>query len=482
MRISKKSQKAVLVGAVVALVTSMAAVSGALISGTGGSVIKLNPAPASVALNALENKTSAVTFDEQQGVTLAAPVAVDAINPGTYNSFTSAIGTIPAGTVVDSHLIHSDLTSSGSTIRRAGSVTFKGDILGVVAGASRLAASDSALGAVGTTYAGTYRWRGLEGGAENGAYLNTQDKVTISADRRTLSFVLQTYVIDEVRVVTEHTNSLTTSITDSPDPVTAGNDVQYTLTVTNTGSGSIPDAHVIDTLPPGTTFVSGSSSGGCTGTGPVDCSVGPLAVGESATAYVVITSPATVPDGGTITDTAVGAPGANTSAGQTTTVEAAVPGVSKGYVSPGGSIDIGGTDPAGLTLPNTGPGAPVLITQGDGTFCNGPCAGPVTTISPFDGYTDPNNPIRLTLTYNFPDSPTSLTDAALAFGSTIYKNTDPLNPGVGVPVPFCTTVGAGVADPHPCIDGHTITQPSPNSFTVTFVILYLSGDPSYGRR
>jgi len=63
---------------------------------------------------------------------------------------------------------------------------------------------------------------------------------------------------------------------------------------------------------------------------------------------------------------------------------------------------------------------------------------------------------------------------------TLY--TDPLNPGVGVPVPFCTTVGAGVADPHPCIDGHTITQPSPNSFTVTFVILYLSGDPSYGRR
>ena len=75
-----------------------------------------------------------------------------------------------------------------------------------------------------------------------------------------------------------------------------------------------------------------------------------------------------------------------------------------------------------------------------------------------------------------------MTDAATAFGSTIYKNDDPMNPNVGVPVADCTTQGAGVAVPHPCVDGKTIVQTSPNAFEVTFTIRYLSGDPSYGRR
>ena len=88
----------------------------------------------------------------------------------------------------------------------------------------------------------------------------------------------------------------------------------------------------------------------------------------------------------------------------------------------------------------------------------------------------------LDLTYNFPDSPTSLTDAATAFGSTIYKNDNPGTPNVGAPVPFCTTLGAGMANPHPCVDGRTITQPTPNTFVVTFKILYISGDPKFARR
>ena len=33
-----------------------------------------------------------------------------------------------------------------------------------------------------------------------------------------------------------------------------------------------------------------------------------------------------------------------------------------------------------------------------------------------------------------------------------------------------------------CIDGHTITQPTLNHFVVSFEFLYLSGDPSSGRR
>jgi hypothetical protein len=151
-------------------------------------------------------------------------------------------------------------------------------------------------------------------------------------------------------------------------------------------------------------------------------------------------------------------------------------------VSPGGSITTSGDDPATLSLPNTGNGAAVVITQGDGSFCDGPCEGTTTTINDFPGYSDPNAPIELELAFTFPDSPTSLFDAATAFGQSIYKNDDPLNPNVGTIVPTCATPGAGVAIPHPCVDGKNITQPSPNTFVVSFKILYISGDPKFGRR
>ena len=49
-------------------------------------------------------------------------------------------------------------------------------------------------------------------------------------------------------------------------------------------------------------------------------------------------------------------------------------------------------------------------------------------------------------------------------------------------MPNCTTPGAGVAIPHPCLDAKNITQPTPNTFVVTFEIVYVSGDPKFGRR
>jgi uncharacterized repeat protein (TIGR01451 family) len=576
--------------AVAVIAASTVAVAGALISGSSGSIIRLSAPPPSVALNARENATSAEAFDEAQGVTLASAVNVDGVNPGSFTTFPNGSAKIPAGTVVDSHLIHSDPPSRNATARRTGSITFASDILGIIASTARLAASDN-LGAPGTTYAGTTQWRGLEGSSENG-FSGTADKVTISSDRRTVSIDVRTYVMDEIRVLTKHTNtlattvtgspnpvqagdnvtytisvknngsstanavqvadqfpgatlvsasvgctgtttvtcslgsiapgatatatvvvktstsgtlvntatsppgqdpagtasttvvspSLTTSTEDAPDHVTVGNDVQYTLTVKNTGISPVADAHVVDTLPPGTSLVSATAPGGCSGTGPVDCSLGLLNVGASADAVLVVTVPGSVPAGGTITNHAVASPGSNTADEEVTTIETEQDGVSKGFVSPGGSLTIDGDNPATLSLPNTGDGAPVEITQADGTFCDGPCEGPATTISEFGGYDDPNHPIHLTLDYTFPDSPTSLFDAATAFGSQIYKNDDPLHPNTGTVVPLCNVQGAGVAVPHPCVDGRNIVQTSPNTFVVSFEILYVSGDPKFARR
>ncbi len=458
---------------------SVVAIGGAAITGSSGKVTRLATAPASVKLNALENASNAVAFDERQNVTLGAAVAVDAVNPGTYTAFPSGSAKVAAGTVVDSHLIHSDVPSRNYTARRQGTVTFSAPIVGVVASTAKLAASDGALGAPGTQYAGTTQWRGLESGESSWI---GGDKFTISADRLTVTFDIQTYVMDEFRVLTNTSIQLATSIADAPDPVTAGNDVQYTLTVTNTGATAVASAHVVDTLPPGTSLVSASAPGTCTGSGPVDCTLGALAPGASAQAVLLVTSPATVPGSGTITNSAVATPGTNVPGTQATAVVAPTDGVASGYVSPGGSITTSGDDPATLSLPNTGNGAPVVITQGDGSFCDGPCDGTTTTINDFAGYSDPNAPIHLELSYTFPDSPTSLFDAATAFGQQVYKNDDPLNPTVGTVVPACTTPGAGVAIPHPCVDAKSITQPSPNTFVVSFEVVYISGDPKFGRR
>jgi uncharacterized repeat protein (TIGR01451 family) len=586
----KKSLFVLLAG--VALLVSTVTVAGALITSTSGVVTKLNSPPASVKLGALESATQVYAFDERQNVTLTSAVAVDATSPGTYSTFPSGNATLPVGSVVDSHLLHSDIPRRNFTARRQGSVTFNADIVGVIAATNRLASSDTQLGAPGTQYAGTTSWRGLESGNENGSYFS--DKFTISSDKRTLTFEMQTYVMDEIRVVTKHKNPLVTSITDSPDPVqaggnvtytvtvsnptgtaatgvqvrdafpgatlvsataaggctgaaspvtctlgtiaanssasativvtspasagtltntatqppsgpdsvsasttvvspvlatsiahsptnvTQGNDVKYTLTVTNNGIAPVSDAHVVDTLPAGTTLKSGPAS--CTGTTTVDCALGALTVGQQASVDLIVTLPTI----GTASSSAVASPGTNTAATDDTTVEAPQDGVTKGWVEPGGSLTIPGHDPSTVELPNTGDGAPVEITQGAGTFCAGPCTGTTTTVNPFPGYDDPANPIVWTMTYTFnpgdPEStPDSLTAAAAAYNSTIYKHLDTDPPNVGTVIPDCPPTPRVAAD-YACLSGRAITQPTPNHFVVSFTILYLSGDPTGGRR
>jgi uncharacterized repeat protein (TIGR01451 family) len=113
--------------------------------------------------------------------------------------------------------------------------------------------------------------------------------------------------------------NLTTSISDAPDPVVAGASVAYTVTVTNNGLASAASVQVVDTLPAGTTFVSATATGGCTGTGPVTCLLGTLAIHASRTATIVVqTSPPPPP--GTITDTATALAGMNNVAVESTVV------------------------------------------------------------------------------------------------------------------------------------------------------------------
>ena len=67
----------------------------------------------------------------------------------------------------------------------------------------------------------------------------------------------------------------------SPKPVTAGDNLTYTLEATNNGPSVASSVTVSDPLPAGTTFVSVTPSAGtCSeSAGTVSCSLGDLAVG-----------------------------------------------------------------------------------------------------------------------------------------------------------------------------------------------------------
>ena len=87
---------------------------------------------------------------------------------------------------------------------------------------------------------------------------------------------------------------LSVTMTDSPDPVTVGNNLTYTIIVTNNGPDAATDVNVMDALPAGVTFVSatfinGATQGNCTQAGGVvSCDPGNLAVNASATVTIVV--------------------------------------------------------------------------------------------------------------------------------------------------------------------------------------------------
>ncbi|MFN2222207.1 MAG: hypothetical protein ACK2UH_06625, partial [Candidatus Promineifilaceae bacterium] len=82
----------------------------------------------------------------------------------------------------------------------------------------------------------------------------------------------------------------------SPDPVAAGSNLTYTLTITNHGPSNASGVVVTDSLPTAATFVSvDSSQGSLCATGPtVTCELGPVAVNAGARITIVATIDAAV--------------------------------------------------------------------------------------------------------------------------------------------------------------------------------------------
>ncbi|HEX5603676.1 MAG TPA: SBBP repeat-containing protein, partial [Pyrinomonadaceae bacterium] len=90
------------------------------------------------------------------------------------------------------------------------------------------------------------------------------------------------------------------TMSDTPDPVSIGSNLTYTITVTNIGELPATGVTLTDTLPAGATLVSANSTAGsCSGTTTITCGLGTLNGGATVTVTIVVTPPA-----GTITNTA----------------------------------------------------------------------------------------------------------------------------------------------------------------------------------
>jgi hypothetical protein len=138
--------------------------------------------------NAFQSDTQIAVFNEFQGA-LSAPVLVDAEG----SAFTSP-GVIPAGTLVDTYLLHDDPLGTSPTML-GGTISFNEPIIGVEVLSDTLNLSDPILGVPGVLYDTGGTDRGLELGGGGDSYSISGDSFTFTGN-----FSTSTYM-DEVRII-----------------------------------------------------------------------------------------------------------------------------------------------------------------------------------------------------------------------------------------------------------------------------------------
>jgi hypothetical protein len=154
--------------------------------------IELITSPTSVVAGYLQSDDYIRVFDENQNVFLTDNLTTDDFRD------TIDAQTIPAGTFVNSHLVHFDPTAS---MQLSGTITFYGDILGLFPTNDGLSNTDGIFGLSSTKYpTGSDTRKSDEGGSNQDVITYTDNQLTITlkaADK-----------IDQIRVITEGTGTI----------------------------------------------------------------------------------------------------------------------------------------------------------------------------------------------------------------------------------------------------------------------------------
>lgn len=342
----RKGPRAIRAALLAVTLVSGTAVSGldtaaAFVSSTSGAVVFVG-APASVAPGAFQSPSSIFAFNERQGVTLASSLGVDITSAGLYDQASDLHpSTLAAGTVVDSHFLHSDNTPTG-TVFRSGSVTFPTDIVGVMVTVSRLNGSDI-LGAPGTVYPTGNINRSLEIGQA------PLPDIIILPNLRTVQVALNTgNGFDQVRILTRHNNPPTANA-GGPYAAVEGTPVTLAATATDADGDALTESwNIAWTGSPGTS---------CSATGTTT-----LAPAVTCNDNALVTATLSVNDGVNPVVTSV----ANVTVGNVAPTLGAL-------VSPVGAVALGAS--SAVSVPFTDPGAndthTSTITWGDTTSSAG---------------------------------------------------------------------------------------------------------------
>ncbi len=169
---------------------------------TDGAMRWLPQAPPLLAEGELQSSSDVFLFLERRGIVLQQDILITTFQRrGTQAHFSTEQVTLPAGTRVDSYLVHFDPGVSTSTGR--GGVQFERPILGIIARADQLQATDNILGAPDTRYhCQNAPVRGLDDGIGEGVDRKHPDVVTYKQETG-LSFTLPSRpgTLDQVRIL-----------------------------------------------------------------------------------------------------------------------------------------------------------------------------------------------------------------------------------------------------------------------------------------
>lgn len=258
-----------------------------------------------------------------------------------------------------------------------------------------------------------------------------------------------------------------------PATVTPGNDVTYTVTVTNNGPSTATNVVLSDVIAGDATFVSVTPSAGCTGT---TCTIGTMAPGASAIfSYTFHVAPDA--DGGVENTATVSASTPDPAAGNNTSIVSspAIGSADLAVMKSGPATVTPGTDVTyGVTVTNNGPSTAVNVVVGD--YMLGEAT--FVSVTPSTGCTGPNCPIAslapgasAMFSYTFHVSPS----ATLAIQNNAQVIADTDDPVAGNNTSTVTSAIVGSADVSVVKSGPGAVASGTNA---TYTIVVANAGPS----